>query len=128
MKKPPSSPVVDPTLFLLATAAGASVANVYYAQPLLERLALDFALNLRHGRMAAVMLFNIDRFQNVNNARGQAVGDQLLRAVGRDPMAMVSVLAKIHGTEANGLNLLMGSSHPELQERLAKARAAAEAR
>jgi len=50
---------------------------------MLERLALDFALNLRHGRMAAVMLFNIDRFQNVNNARGQAVGDQLLRAVGQ---------------------------------------------
>ncbi len=50
---------------------------------MLERLALDFALNLRHNRMAAVMLFNIDRFQNVNNARGQEVGDQLLRAVGQ---------------------------------------------
>ncbi|WP_342132097.1 putative bifunctional diguanylate cyclase/phosphodiesterase [Hydrogenophaga sp. OTU3427] len=50
---------------------------------MLERLALDFALNRRHGRLAAVMLFNIDRFQNVNNARGQEVGDQLLRAVGQ---------------------------------------------
>lgn len=50
---------------------------------MLERLALDFALNLRHGRIAAVMLFNIDRFQNVNNARGQDVGDRLLRAVGQ---------------------------------------------
>jgi diguanylate cyclase (GGDEF)-like protein/PAS domain S-box-containing protein len=50
---------------------------------MLERLSLDFALNLRHSRMAAVMLFNIDRFQNVNNARGQEVGDQLLRAVGQ---------------------------------------------
>ncbi|MFC7407457.1 putative bifunctional diguanylate cyclase/phosphodiesterase [Hydrogenophaga atypica] len=50
---------------------------------MLERLALDFALNLRHGRMAAVMVINIDRFQNVNNARGQEVGDQLLRAVGQ---------------------------------------------
>ena len=52
-------------------------------------------------------------------------GIELLRAVGRDPMAMVSVLAKIHGTEASGLNLLMGSSHPDVRERLARARRAA---
>ncbi|MFN3496613.1 MAG: hypothetical protein ACK40L_19115, partial [Hydrogenophaga sp.] len=54
-------------------------------------------------------------------------GIELLRLVGRDPAAMVSVLAKIHGTEATGLNLLMGSSHPDVKERLAKAREAAEA-
>jgi predicted Zn-dependent protease len=53
-------------------------------------------------------------------------GIELLRAVGRNPAAMVSVLAKIHGTEATGLNLLMGSSHPDVKERLAKAREAAE--
>ena len=39
--------------------------------------------------------------------------------------AMVSVLAKIHGTESTGLNLLMGSSHPDVKQRLEKARAAA---
>ena len=33
-----------PLLTLLAVAAGASVANVYYAQPLLDRLAQAFAL------------------------------------------------------------------------------------
>lgn len=49
-------------------------------------------------------------------------GIELIRRVGRDPQAMVSVLAKIHGTEASGLNLLMGSSHPDVKERLAKAR------
>lgn len=52
-------------------------------------------------------------------------GIELLRQVGRDPAAMASALAKIHGTEADGLNLLMGSSHPEVRERLARARAAA---
>lgn len=45
MKKSTPSPVVDPRLFLLATAAGASVANVYYAQPLLERLADAFQMD-----------------------------------------------------------------------------------
>jgi predicted MFS family arabinose efflux permease len=34
-----------PLLVLLAVAAGASVANVYYAQPLLDRLAQAFALD-----------------------------------------------------------------------------------
>ena len=60
-----------------------SLTDLPNRRQMLERLALDFALNLRHGRMAAVMLFNIDRFQNVNNARGQEVGDRLLRAVGQ---------------------------------------------
>jgi hypothetical protein len=40
---------------------------------------------------------------------------------------MVSVLAKIHGTTPSALNLLMGSTHPELRERLAKAQAAVDA-
>ena len=49
---------------------------------------------------------------------------ELLRAVGRQPQAMVSVLAKIHGTTPSALNLLMGSTHPELRARLEKAQAA----
>lgn len=41
----PPSLLSRPILGLLAVAAGASVANVYYAQPLLERLAQAFALD-----------------------------------------------------------------------------------
>ncbi len=52
---------------------------------------------------------------------------QLLRAVGRNPQAMVSVLAKIHGTTPSALNLLMGTTHPELRARLEKAQAAVDA-
>lgn len=52
---------------------------------------------------------------------------ELLRAVGRNPQAMVSVLAKIHGTTPSALNLLMGSTHPALRERLAKAQTAVDA-
>ena len=37
-------PIPRSLLVLLAVAAGASVANVYYAQPLLDRLAEAFAL------------------------------------------------------------------------------------
>eukprot|EP01041_Mallomonas_annulata_P025182 gene25182-46151_t len=52
---------------------------------------------------------------------------ELLRAVGRNPQAMVSVLAKIHGTTPSALNLLMGTTHPELRVRLEKAQAAVDA-
>lgn len=52
---------------------------------------------------------------------------ELLRAVGRNPQAMVSVLAKIHGTTPSALNLLMGTTHPELRARLEKAQAAVDA-
>lgn len=52
---------------------------------------------------------------------------ELLRAVGRNPQAMVSVLAKIHGTTPSALNLLMGTTHPELRTRLAQAQAAVDA-
>jgi beta-barrel assembly-enhancing protease len=52
---------------------------------------------------------------------------ELLHRVGRNPQAMVSVLAKIHGTTPSALNLLMGTTHPELRERLEKAQAAVDA-
>lgn len=52
---------------------------------------------------------------------------ELLRRVGRNPQAMVSVLAKIHGTTPSALNLLMGTTHPELRMRLAQAQAAVDA-
>ena len=50
---------------------------------------------------------------------------ELLRLTGRNPHAMAGALARIHGGTPAALNLLMGSSHPELRERLARAQAAA---
>ena len=50
-----------PLLLLLAMAAGASVANVYYAQPLLEQLAGEFGLGeaLAGGMVAATQLGSV---------------------------------------------------------------------
>jgi len=53
-------------------------------------------------------------------------GIELLRRVGRNPQAMVSVLAKLHGNGTPALNLLMGSTHPDVRERLQRAQAAAQ--
>jgi len=49
---------------------------------LLERLDLALALAQRRATQNALLLFNIDRFKNLNDARGHALGDLLLVALG----------------------------------------------
>ena len=48
-----ASPLPSSLLMLFACAAGLSVANVYYAQPLLDALAAD--LQISTGRIGAVI-------------------------------------------------------------------------
>ncbi len=45
-KSQPPSVMTRPLVFLFAVACGLSVANVYYAQPLLDALAADFEMSL----------------------------------------------------------------------------------
>jgi diguanylate cyclase len=48
-------------------------------------LRTDWALKqaIRHGNVGAVLHLGLDRFQDVNNALGASVGDELLHAVGQ---------------------------------------------
>lgn len=48
---------------------------------LLERLAAALAGVQRHGQYGALLMFDLDRFQSINDSCGHAFGDQLLRAV-----------------------------------------------
>lgn len=50
---------------------------------LLDRLGLVLAVSQRQSRQDALILFNVDRFKNLNDARGHALGDLLLQEVGR---------------------------------------------
>ena len=47
----------------------------------LRQVELTLVSSKREGRFAAVLLLDLDRFKEINEARGLAVGDALLRAV-----------------------------------------------
>jgi diguanylate cyclase (GGDEF)-like protein/PAS domain S-box-containing protein len=49
-----------------------------------DRLARALALAHRHQRQLAVLFLDIDRFKYINDSLGHALGDELLRAVGRE--------------------------------------------
>jgi len=51
---------------------------------LADRLARALALAHRHQRRLAVLFLDIDHFKNINDSLGHMLGDELLRAVGRE--------------------------------------------
>jgi diguanylate cyclase (GGDEF)-like protein/PAS domain S-box-containing protein len=69
---------------------------------LLDRLALLLAGAQRNNRVGAVLFVDLDHFKNVNDARGHAVGDALLRDVAHRLSALMraeDTVARIGGDE-----------------------------
>jgi diguanylate cyclase (GGDEF)-like protein len=67
-----------------------------------DRLELGLALSHRQAGRNALLLFNIDRFKNLNDARGHALGDALLVAVGGRLLGLLregDTLARLGGDE-----------------------------
>jgi len=69
---------------------------------LLERMTQALALPCRNRLCSALISFNIDRFKTVNDAGGQILGDELLKAVGERLVSNLregDVVARIAGDE-----------------------------
>ncbi len=69
---------------------------------LLERMEQTLALTRRDKHHSALVLFNIDRFKNINDAGGQLLGDALLKALGERVSGLLregDVLARVSGDE-----------------------------
>jgi len=56
---------------------------------LTDRLSHSVALARRHKRQLAVLFIDLDRFKQINDSLGHAVGDKVLRAVAKRLMPVV---------------------------------------
>ena len=69
---------------------------------LIERLETALASTSSQARFCVLMVFNIDRFKNLNDARGHALGDILLVAIGERINGLLQegdTLARLSGDE-----------------------------
>ncbi len=67
-----------------------------------DRLALEIAHAKRNRKKLAVVLFDLDRFKNVNDTLGHDVGDKLLQAVSKRLMGLLrqsDTIARMGGDE-----------------------------
>lgn len=69
---------------------------------LMDRLGLSLAIAQRRGHFDALILLNLDRFKNLNEAHGYGYGDQLLITMGDRLLSLLregDTLARIAGDE-----------------------------
>jgi len=87
---------------------------------LMKRLNQTLAMALRRKRQAALILINIDRFKNINDARGHTLGDSLLQAVSKrlsNLLRDTDTLARLASDEFAVLAPELGTHHEEAGHR-----------
>ncbi|GAB1233957.1 hypothetical protein UT5_03500 [Ferrigenium sp. UT5] len=79
-----------------------ALTNLPNRRLLLERLQQSMAVSARNGRHAALMLLDLDNFKKLNDSKGHAAGDELLREVARrlqNAMREGDTVARLGGDE-----------------------------
>ncbi len=100
--------------------------NLPNRQSIMERIKQALILGRRYQHHSALLLINIDRFKNINDARGQIFGDELLKAVASrlsDLLGEVDTLARL---ESDEYAILLPELAQELEQSSREARIVAE--
>lgn len=87
---------------LARSAMRDSLTEIHNRRYLMERLSAETAKAARIGSPLALLMIDVDRFKDVNDAHGHPVGDIVLREVARSCAACVrpyDVLARFGGEE-----------------------------
>ncbi|MBY0455391.1 MAG: EAL domain-containing protein [Burkholderiaceae bacterium] len=87
---------------------------------LVERIQRALKGCARHHERAAVMLIDMDGFKRINDARGYAVGDQILKEVGRRLSISVSENDTVARLGGDKFGILLVSLHARSQKAAGK--------
>ncbi|MCU7921775.1 MAG: EAL domain-containing protein [Candidatus Thiodiazotropha sp. (ex Dulcina madagascariensis)] len=80
----------------------------------MERVSQTLAMDHRYNHKSAMLLLNIDRFKNINDARGYSLGDLLLQAVSarlQELMSESDTLARLGSDEFAILIVELGKGY-----------------
>lgn len=86
----------------LALSLTDSLTGLHNRRSLFQRLEMELERSRRFGHGCAVLMIDVDRFQELHEARGRLAGDATLRAVGElvaGALRRVDVLARAGGEE-----------------------------
>ena len=81
-------------------------------RPLLDRMRQSLRQAQRTGEMGALVFIDLDNFKHINDARGHAVGDTILRAMGERLQAQIRAEDTVARLEGDEFVVLLGSVGP----------------
>lgn len=100
--------------------------NLPNRQSIIERIKQTLIISRRYRHHSALILINIDRFKNINDARGQKFGDELLKAVGFRLSGLIGEVDTLARLTSDEYAILLPELADELEQSSREARIVAE--